>query len=290
MEAVRGTKTWVRSSLNNWGLCLNVIVGPFLRWAGSKRKILPVLRSYWNPSYKRYVEPFMGSACLFFCLLPKRALLGDINSELVHCYEQVRLEPKSVYWHLSRFKGDADFYYLLRSEDPLHMSAARRAARLIYLTRFCFNGLYRTNQAGQFNVPHGGGRTGSLPTYGQLLAVSNKLASTTLVCADFEVTIDQVQKGDFVYLDPPYWVEGKRRTNQYGPNTFYHRDLVRLDAALKTINQRGAHFVLSYEDSEEANLLAGAWHTAKLPIRRNVAGFAKNRRVELELLATNISI
>ncbi len=232
----------------------------------------------------------MGSACLFFDLLPKRALLGDINAELVHCYEQVRLGPKSVYWHLSRFNADADFYYRLRSEDPLHMSGPRRAARLIYLTRFCFNGLYRTNQAGQFNVPYGGSRSGSLPTYDQLLAASSRLSSVKLVCADFAETIDQVNKGDFVYLDPPYWVRGKRRINQYGPNTFYHRDLVRLDEALKTINQRGAHFVLSYEDSEEANLIADAWHKAKVPVRRNVAGFAKHRRVELELLATNISI
>jgi DNA adenine methylase len=290
LAGVRGTKQRVGFQPNNWGVCLNATVGPFLRWAGSKRKLLPELRSYWSPSYTRYVEPFMGSACLFFDLLPKRALLGDINSELVLCYEQVRLGPKSVYWHLSRFRADADSYYMLRSEDPLQMSAPRRAARLIYLTRFCFNGLYRTNQAGQFNVPHGGGRTGSLPTYGQLLAVSNNLASATFVCADFEVTIDQVQEGDFVYLDPPYWVEGKRRTNQYGPNTFCHRDLLRLGECLETINQRGAYFVLSYEDSEEANLLAGSWHTAKLPVRRNVAGFARNRRVALELVTTNISI
>lgn len=232
----------------------------------------------------------MGSACLFFDLLPKIALLGDINVDLVHCYEQVRSAPKSVYWHLSRFKSDADFYYDIRSENPLNMSAARRAARLIYLTRYCFNGLYRTNQAGQFNVPHGGNRTGRLPTYDQLLAASARLTGATLICADFAETIDQVREGDFVYLDPPYWVRGRRRINQYGPNTFYHRDLARLDQALKTIDQRGAHFLLSYEDSEEANQIAGAWHMAKVPVRRNVAGFAKHRRVELELVATNISV
>ena len=231
----------------------------------------------------------MGSACLFFDLLPRRALLGDINSELIHCYEQVRAAPRSVCWHLSRFKINADFYYQLRAEDPVGLSPARRAARLIYLTRYCFNGLYRTNQAGQFNVPHGGSRTGNLPTYEQLAAASARLADVHLVCADFATTVDQVRKGDFVYLDPPYWVRGKRRINQYGPNTFYHRDLARLDQALKTIDQRGAHFLLSYEDSEEANQIASSWHNAKVPVRRNVAGFARHRRVELELLATNIS-
>jgi DNA adenine methylase len=264
-------------------------IGPFLRWAGSKRKILPILRTFWSASFNRYVEPFMGSASLYFELMPMRSVLGDINPELVHCYEQVRARPTTVSWHLSRFNPDADFYYQLRAEDPHDMPPARRAARLIYLTRFCFNGLYRTNKFGQFNVPYGGYRSGNIPCPNQLLRTSRQLASANLICGDFSATVDHVKRGDFVYLDPPYWVRGKRRTNQYGPKTFYHDDLQRLDEALQAINRRGAYFVLSYEDSDEAASIANKWQVQKICIRRNVAGFAKHRRQEFELLTTNIS-
>lgn len=231
----------------------------------------------------------MGSASLFFDLEPKRAILGDINFEVVQCFEQIKLNPRSVHWHLSRFEHGSEFYYELRGQDPNLLSAPRRAARLIYLTRYCFNGLYRTNQAGQFNVPYGGHKTGVLPSLEQLIAASNVLANVSLVCADFETTIDRVKKGDLVYLDPPYWVRGRRRTNQYGPKTFYHDDLTRLREALSTINRRGAHFVLSYEDSEESRAIADPWTTTHLIVRRNVAGFACHRRFELEMLATNVS-
>lgn len=261
---------------------------PFLRWAGSKRKILPTLSEYWNPSFERYVEPFMGSACLYFHLRPPKSLLGDINQELIDCFTTVREHPKSVHEELSLLQLGKDFYYQIRSLDPTQLSQPQKAARLIYLTRFCFNGLYRTNRNGQFNVPYGGDRSGQLPTLTELTNISDELKNADLMCADFSKTIEQVRKNDFVYLDPPYWAEGRRRINQYGPKTFYREDLQRLELALKTIDKKKAYFVLSYEDCDEARLLTSKWKVKTISVRRNVAGFAKHRRVENEMIATNI--
>lgn len=233
----------------------------------------------------------MGSAALFFRLRPPRALLGDINPELVLCYEQVRAAPRSVYWHLSRLRVTPEEYYGLRAADLSDFSLPRRAARLIYLTRYCFNGIYRTNAAGRFNVPFGGAlKSGQLPTLEQLEAASTRLDKVGLVCGDFEHTLAQVRANDFVYLDPPYWVRGKRRTNQYGPSTFTHKDIARLENALHDIHKKQAHFVLSYEDSDEAKQITRRWKTSHLLVRRNVAGFAAHRHTELELIATNIGI
>jgi DNA adenine methylase len=181
---------------------------PIFRWAGSKRKLLPTLRQY-TPPFVRYVEPFTGSACLFFDLLPRRALLGDVNRELVETYTAVRSSPLRVGQLVAAMPVSKAFYCELRAKDPDAMSVVERAARFVYLNRFCFNGVYRTNRSGKFNVPRGV-RTGSLPTIADFDAWSRILNRATLVRGDFEKCLSKVRSGDFVYLDPPYAEEGSR--------------------------------------------------------------------------------
>ena len=123
----------------------------FIRWAGSKRQLIPILSEFWKPNYKRYVEPFAGSAALFFYLAPNNALLGDINKELIDTYRQVRTNLKQVLNRLSLLNNNKTVYLRLRSQNPTLLSAPDRAARFIYLNRYCFNGLYRTNRSGAFN-------------------------------------------------------------------------------------------------------------------------------------------
>src|SRR5215471_9721752 len=135
---------------------------PFLRWAGSKRQLLPRLASYWNHSYKRYLEPFAGSARLFFHLCPKSAILGDINQELIHTYEQLIRAPDDVISRVFSWRQNKSAYYKIRSLIPETLDKSSRAARFIYLNRYCFNGLYRTNLRGDFNVPYGGLKTGRI--------------------------------------------------------------------------------------------------------------------------------
>lgn len=262
---------------------------PFLRWAGSKRKLLPQLSPYWQKGFKRYVEPFMGSASLFCATKPASALLSDINKDLVATFVTVRDHPRAVYNRLSKIPKGKRSYNRLRSIDPSTLNAFDRAARFIFLNRFCFNGIYRTNTAGAFNVPYAPSGTGPLPSWKEFLATTHCLKPATILCADFEKVINRhVRKGDFVYLDPPYAVENRRIFRQYDPQTFGLDDLKRLCKALNTITNRGAKFVLSYAYSPEGIFYFRKWKSKKVFIQRNVSGFAEHRRTAAELIVTNI--
>src|SRR5580692_10615120 len=137
---------------------------PFLRWAGSKRRLVPVLKTFWTKKHKRYVEPFAGSACLFFAIKPPKAILGDLNPELIATFIEVKYRIAAVLRELKALEPeDKEEYLRLREIDIATMSPPARAARFIYLNRYCFNGIYRTNLAGKFNVPYSGVRCGALP-------------------------------------------------------------------------------------------------------------------------------
>lgn len=135
-------------------------------------------------------------------LQPKRAILGDFNSELMTTYRTVAHHPRAISNYLRAFQTTKDFYYKLRDQHPLELDAIRRAARFIYLNRFSFNGVYRTNRLGEFNVPRGS-KTGQLPTFEELKRCALALKSACCIADDFEVTIDKARTNDFVYLDPP---------------------------------------------------------------------------------------
>ena len=262
-------------------------VKPFLRWAGSKRQLLPVLSTYWLGSFKRYLEPFLGSGSLFFYLLPNLAILGDINPNLIATYEQVKSNLPDVLSELSTMRKGKEEYYRTRSIDPSSLSPSQHAARFIYLNRFSFNGLYRTNRRGDFNVPYGGGRSGDLPSWELLEACSKALQVAQLVSGDFEVVLRQARAGDFVYLDPPYNVKASRVFNEYGPSSFEACDLERLRRWLDTLTDLGVEFVLSYAKCEEAELLMTGYTPTEITVRRNIAGFSGNRRRAGEWLISN---
>jgi DNA adenine methylase len=264
-------------------------INPFLRWAGSKRRLLPKLAAYWSGDRERYVEPFVGSAALFFAIRPSRALLTDINPDLIETFAQIRDEPAKVHKRLVRLPLGRESYYILRAKDPASLKPADRAARFIFLNRFCFNGLYRTNMRGAFNVPYSPAKTGNLPSWQHLLACSRLLANVDLRPGDFEKTVlENVKAKDFVYLDPPYAVQNRRVFRQYGPDTFGISDLKRLSAVLDEIHSRGAHFVLSYAWCREANQAFKNWPTRRVYTQRNIAGFVRHRRRAAELIVSNV--
>jgi DNA adenine methylase len=183
----------------------------FLRWAGSKQKLLPYLSEYWNPSYNRYVEPFMGSAKLFFRLAPKQALISDLNAELIEVYNQIKEDPLSVYQALSEYNISSEDYYLIRAQNPATLDVTQRTARFLYLNRLCFNGLYRTNKNNQFNVPYSGEVPKQICDFANLQNVSERLQHCQIIQGDFEAIItNNIQENDFVYLDPPYAVRNVR--------------------------------------------------------------------------------
>lgn len=263
---------------------------PFLRWAGSKRQILSVLCEYWSEGFRRYVEPFAGSASLFFYLLPKRAQISDANAALIEVYEQVRRDPERVAELIHDLPVGKKSYYEIRQIDPRSLDVMDRAARFIYLNRFCFNGLFRTNQDGHFNVPYGGKKTGSLPSAEHLKDCGNALENAELISCDFRKALDQTSQGDFVFLDPPYTTAGKRTFTEYGPNSFTSQDFYDLASRLKGMAAEGIRFVLTYEDSSEAKSLLSEYRAEKIEVRRNIAGFADERKTAWEWLITNIEL
>jgi len=263
----------------------------FLRWAGSKQKIIPELKGYWVDDNRRYFEPFMGSAQLFFSLNPSRAILNDINGELVKTYQQVRKSPYPIYNILKSIKVSSKEYYRVRSLNPDSLGVNQRAARFIYLNQLCFNGIYRTNLKGEFNVPFSGENQLKTFSLDVLVDVSKKLQCTEIYSDDFEhVVKSHLYRNDFVYLDPPFAVSNRRIFRQYGPNSFGLEDLARLSNLLEFIEKRGAKFLLSYAYCKESIALIKDWNHKKILVQRNVAGFSKFRRKSAELLISNIKL
>jgi DNA adenine methylase len=235
------------------------------------------------------VEPFAGSACLFFAIAPPAAVLGDANRELVEFYKVVRDEPDRLYRRLCRIRRDAVTYNKWRSTDPQSLDRETRAVRFIYLNRNCFNGIYRTNLAGKFNVPMGKDQ-GLYFTKAELIQSSELLHRARLVAGDFTKTLEHVKRGDLVYLDPPYAVNSRRVFREYGKQLFDAADIPRLVKCLKDIRKAGADFLLSYADCSEARALASQWNATRVLTRRNVAGFAGARKNAYEWLVTNLSL
>jgi DNA adenine methylase len=263
-------------------------IAPLFRWAGSKRKQLSVLERYWSDDFKRYVEPFAGSAALFFRLQPDRAILGDINSNLIEAYEVLRERPDDVYAAVKEVSRSERQYYKVRQQNPKRMKAFGRTVRFVYLNRYCFNGIFRTNNDGQFNVPYAHIKPGILPPVEEFRKCATLLQNANLRCCDFGRILSDVREGDFVFGDPPYAVEARRVFRKYDKRDFSRKDLRRLADHLENIDRRGAYFVVSYADCSEARQLLGRWPSRRIKVRRHVAGFADARRSAFELLVTNL--
>jgi len=264
--------------------------GPFLRWAGSKRKLLPELIPYWPASCRRYVEPFAGSAVLFFAIKPPKAVLSDSNGELIRALKSVRDAPEEVYEALGDLPRGKESFYRIRKLNPESLDRIERVARFIFLNRFCFNGLYRTNVKGEFNVPFARSGTGDFPIKAAFLKSASALRRAVIREGDFERILSEVvQRGDFVYLDPPYAVGNRRVFRQYGPHSFGLEDLARLQRTLTEIDARGAKFVLSYAWCTEATATFSGWTHRRVYTQRNIAGFSEHRRKAAELLVSNIA-
>jgi DNA adenine methylase len=262
---------------------------PFLRWAGSKRKLLPHLKRFWTTNHRRYVEPFAGSACLFFAIKPSQAILGDLNPELVSTYIEVKYRVGAVLKELATLSPWSKEEYLrLRALDTSTLEPHVRAARFIYLNRLCFNGIYRTNLQGKFNVPYSGDGCGAFPQDSVFRQCSRRLRCARFVKGDFERALRQAQRGDLVYMDPPYAVRARRVFREYDPSTFTHEDIARLRGWMERLNRAGIDFVVSYAESDEADVLKRGFSYETIAVRRNVAGFAGHRAMANEILISNI--
>lgn len=263
---------------------------PIIRWAGSKRKLLPTLVGNAPADFDRYVELFCGSACLFFALKPSQAILSDINDELINAYKEISNSPESIHSSLSLIKPSKEEYYRLRAEQPESMSKTERAIRFLFLNRYCFNGVYRTNLKGQFNVPMGS-RTGSIPNKERFLEASSSLKKAKLYTKPYTEVISKITTNDFVYLDPPYFAEGRTITGEYGLNSFKPENINQLQEVLTEIDNKGAKFLLSYSANDDVKkIIQYDWDCIDLSVNRHIAGFSKHRKTAQEVLVANYQL
>ena len=257
-----------------------------LRWAGSKRKLLPTLQKLAPANFQRYIEPFCGSLCLYVALKPTSALVGDINEELVYFYRMIAWRPRAIAVATHELADDESTYYELRSQDPQALSSQERAVRFLYLNRYCFNGVYRTNRQGGFNVARGK-HMGSIPAVEELVGFGRLMRRATVRRCDFEELVDAAKRGDFIYLDPPYAGRGVRDRGEYGIGAFKEADLDRLAETLHQASGRGVKVLLSYTDMPEIRRRFRLWNVTTLDVTRNVAGFASARGSVSELILRN---
>lgn len=261
---------------------------PFLRWAGSKRSVVNKLAQNSPQKYSRYLEPFVGSGALFFHLNPKDALISDLNWEVVNLFIQVKSRPMELHERLIAPSRDKETYLAIRQSFGEEDDDLDHAASMLYLNRNCFNGLYRTNKTGKFNVPYAAQRRGNYPTRDDILLCSQRLQNTQIEHGDFySVISEHVREGDFVYLDPPYVKSEGRIFNEYVKGHFNHNDTERLATLLNKIHSVGAKFLLSFIDDEIIEFITKEWGSEKYLVQKNIAGFAASRRKSPEILVKN---
>lgn len=258
---------------------------PFLKWAGGKRWLAKGYADIFNTiQFERYVEPFLGSGALFFALKPRYAILNDINKELIATYVAIRDCWDRVEEQLAihQLRHEREYYYNVRSTRPRGIAA--RAARFIYLNRTCFNGIYRVNKGGEFNVPIGT-KTTVLLESDDFSAVSKMLKHARLTSIDFEDIIDSCGHGDLIFADPPYTVQHNHNGFiKYNERLFSWSDQERLCACVRRASTRGAVVLVSNADHESVRALYRGCQMERLTRQSVMASEAMYRRATSEIL------
>lgn len=226
-----------------------VSIKPFLKWAGGKTQLIPELAKLIPLQYNKYIEPFIGGGAFFFFLNPEKSIISDSNAELITTYKAVRDNVEAVIKLLSKYKNEETFFYKIRSLDTAKLTDIERAARLIYLNKTCFNGLYRVNKKGKFNVPFGK-RDNNFLNKETLRDASEFLQNTKILNSDYLKTLQKYAKpGDFIFLDPPYYPVGKFSDfKRYTKEFFYHEDQEKLRDEFDSLVQLGCHVLLTNSD------------------------------------------
>lgn len=221
------------------------IIVPPLKWAGGKRWFAANHKDLIPKEFRNYIEPFVGSAALFFEMQPKNALLSDINSELINLYKVIKDKPSELARKMRQHQRNhsSEYYYKMRAMDC--QTDLTRAARTLYLNRTCWNGLYRVNLKGEFNVPKGTKDKVVVET-DDFKKISDVFLNVDLKCQDFEVSINSAEENDFLFVDPPYTVaHNNNGFIKYNQNLFSWADQVRLRDAIQRAVKRGVKVIVT---------------------------------------------
>lgn len=265
---------------------------PIVKWVGGKRQLMFELLKNMPKTYNRYFEPFIGGGALFFELQPENAYISDMNEELINLYSVVRDNVYELISDLNKHEISKEYFLEIRNLDRTdeykNLSNVQRASRFIYLNRTCFNGLYRVNSQGQFNVPFGNYKNPRIVDENNLLNCSELLKNTEIKCADFSEILTKVKKGGFVYLDPPYVP-----LNETSSFTSYTKDGFDMDMQFKLrevcdeLDSMGVMFMLSNSDTKFVNELYSNYEIKKVFASRAVNANAEGRGKITEVLVRN---
>jgi DNA adenine methylase len=263
---------------------------PVLRWAGGKRWLLPQIRNLVRGKrFVDYHEPFLGGAAVFFGLeLHGRAWLSDLNGDLIQTYRAIRSNPEAIGQTLAQMQNTREHYYEVRASNP--PDEIGRAARFIFLNHTSFNGLYRVNLKGEYNVPYGNRKKINLPTESHLRSVAARLSQATLEHKHFEEVIDWVGEGDLVFLDPPYTVaHNNNGFIKYNQQLFSFEDQRLLSRLIDQIRNAGAHYILTNAAHESiAELFEKGDKRFEFNRRNVIGGSNADRGSTTEYLFTNL--
>ena len=258
---------------------------PFLKWVGGKGRILPQLAPLLPARFENYYEPFIGGGAMFFSLQPRGTHLWDINAELINCYQVIRDQVDDLIVALRLHRYEKDYYYALRARDPAEMSPVQRAARTICLNRTGFNGLYRVNRSGTFNVPFGRHNNPRICDAPNLRLCSRALAKVQLDCRDFLELSEQARPGDFVYFDPPYVPRSPTSAfTSYSAGGFKLPDQERLASLFAKLAHRGVHVMLSNSDVPLVHELYDGFTVNIVMAARNINSRADRRGAVREVV------
>lgn len=264
---------------------------PFLKWAGGKQRLIPQYQQYFPPCQHihHYFEPFIGGGAIFFHFQPTFTTLADRNKTLIEVYQAVQQDVEAVIDALRLHRNEADYFYEIRALDVTQLTVAQRAARIIFLNKTCYNGLFRENSKGKFNVPFGRYKNPKICDADRLRLASSALQNVTLLAADFENVVETAVAGDFIYLDPPYApITATSSFTQYDKHGFAIADQIRLSETVADLTKRGCKVMLSNSSAPIIyDLYAGDYRLVEMQARRNINSKGNRRGPVKELLILN---
>ena len=274
----------------------NLLLSPILKWVGGKRQLLSEIIPLIDESCDNYVEPFIGGGALLFRLQPKKAIINDYNTELINVYRTVRDDLDGLVALLKEHEkyNSSDYYYEVRALDRTpdfdKMSNLEKAARIIYLNKTCYNGLYRVNSLGQFNSPYGRYKNPNIVNEVVLRAISKYLNRNeiSIRSGDYKDVLNDIEKNSFVYLDPPYMpISSSSSFTGYTEGGFGYDKQVELKEECDKLNSKGVHFLQSNSDCEEIRELYKDYRIKVVKAKRAINSDAKKRGQINEVLIYN---
>ncbi len=267
---------------------------PFVKWAGGKTQLLDEIVRRMPSDFGCYIEPMVGGGALFFRIRPERAILGDLNSELILTYRAVQQRVDSLISALGAHKHSKSHFYKVRNADRessfWSWTEVERAARFIYLNKTCFNGLYRVNARGEFNVPFGEYKRPRIVQEEVLRSCSEALQGVELVSGTFDETVSRAREGDFVYFDPPYLPVSKTaHFTAYVKGGFHDQDQIQLRTVCSELDERGVRWMVSNSYHEATLRLWDGFNVEVVEASRSINSKGEKRGRVNEIIVTNYS-